>query len=255
MGAGALWEAEEAEGRQPLVRNALPVLSLLQDVEVGCSPPTWGSLLRKKGEWGAVGAGERPWCYPTSEDTRSPPLASSVLRKLRPRAESEGGLDLGVPGAHDSAPPLPEDLGRVRASRAVPPRLTQAQTHLGSRAGSPRRLQRGSRRCGRPVGPTPILVRSRRAPSRARAAPTSRLEPGAPGRPPFPSPPGRPGPVRAPAARLHPGPVRPAGQPFLARPAESQRWPHPPASMPAGTRPATPRSPPRSSDAHFTDRN
>lgn len=59
MGAGALWEAEEAEGRQPLVRNALPVLSLLRDVEVGCSPPTWGSLLRKKGEWGAVGAGER----------------------------------------------------------------------------------------------------------------------------------------------------------------------------------------------------
>lgn len=81
MGAGALWEAEEAEGRQPLVRNALPVLSLLRAVEVGCSPPTWGSLLRKKGEWGAVGAGERPWCYPTSEDTRSPPLASSVLRK------------------------------------------------------------------------------------------------------------------------------------------------------------------------------
>lgn len=42
---------------------------------------------------------------------------------------------------------------------------------------------------------------------RARAAPTSRPEPGSrgPGRPPFPSPPGWPSPGRALPARLHPG--------------------------------------------------
>ena len=86
MGTGALWEAEQAKGRQPLVQNSgalnpLPVLSLL----------------------GAVGAGERPWCYPTSEDTRSPPLASSVLRKLRPRAESD--LHRRRPGPRGSGRP------------------------------------------------------------------------------------------------------------------------------------------------------
>lgn len=134
----------------------------------------------------------------------------------------ESGADPGVPGSGHSAPPPREDLGRRGASRAVPPRLTQAQTHLGSRAGSPPPLQRGSGCRGR-RGPARIPGRSLRAgpppaPARAaRATPPTSPEPRArrrPARPPFPSPPGRPSPGRALAARLHPGPVGPAGQPF-----------------------------------------
>lgn len=175
-----------------------------------------------------------------------------------------GGADPGVPGSGHCAPPPREDLGRRGASRAVPPRLTQAQTHLGSRAGSPRPLQRGSG-CRGQRSPALIPVRSlgaspqpRRQPAAcaARAAPPSRREPRArrrPARPPFPSPPGRPSPGRALAARLHPGPVRPAGQPFLARPAESRRWPHPPGRLPRHLPPCAPPQPTPLQWFHCTD--
>lgn len=159
----------------------------------------------------------------------------------------EGGLDLGVPGSHHSALPLPAESGGF-GPPGVHPWLTNAQTHLGSRAGSPRPAQRGSRSCGWPGGSAPILVVGRQAPPQRRLLPTRSPGLPAPARPSFPSPPGRPCPWRALAARLHPGPVRPAGQPFLARPAESQRWPHPPRPpgswLAPGRPPHTPSPPP-----------
>lgn len=201
---------------------------------------------------------------PQREDTSSPPPSISLLGKLRPRAESD--LQRSRPGPWGSELP-PQRSGpaggveRVPASQGVPQRLTKAQTHLGSHAGSPRPAQRGSGGCGRPGGPAPILVGGRCAPrSRAAPRPLPAPSPGssAPGRPPFPSPPGRLCPGRALAAPWRPGPVGPAGPPFLARPAESQRWPHPPApvSDPGWLRVAPPTHTPlslsHSSDAHFT---
>lgn len=110
---------------------------------------------------------------PQREDTSSPPPSISLLGKLRPRAESD--LQRSRPGPWGSELP-PQRSGpaggveRVPASQGVPQRLTKAQTHLGSHAGSPRPAQRGSGGCGRPGGPAPILVGGRCAP-RSRAAP------------------------------------------------------------------------------------
>lgn len=147
------------------MRAALPRLFS----RLGVSPPP-------EGKFGRGGGGATP----QREDTSSPPPSISLLGKLRPRAESD--LQRSWPGPWGSGLPPQRSapaggVERVPASRGVPQRLTKAQTHLGSRAGSPRPAQRGSRGCGRPGGPAPILVRGRCAP-RSRAAPTSRPEPG-----------------------------------------------------------------------------
>lgn len=84
-------------------------------------------------------------------------------------------------------------LRPARLPAFPPPRLTQAQTHLGSRAGSPRHAGlQGLQAAGGPR-------------SHARRRPTSRRSPGS--RAPaasFPSPRGRPCPLRAPLQRAGP---------------------------------------------------
>lgn len=188
----------------------------------GCSasvsPSAWGkggSHLRERGKWGRGRRGTDRYQHPST----------SPRAKLRPEPSAP---QRRRPGRRFPAPRTVlrprRSLGWARGSRGAPPRLTKAQAHLGSRAGSPRPAQRGSGGCGRPGGSAPIPVGGRRAPA---SAPRP-LPAGSPGSPaPLPVTPRAALPREGPGGRLASGPVRPAGPPFLARPAESRHWPHP----------------------------
>lgn len=159
---------------------------------------------------------------------------------LPPQCSAPAGR-IGGPGLLGCTPGSPRRRHILAPARGLRGRLSGAPEAAGGRGAL---LPSWSSAAERP--------RSRRR----RLLPTRSPGSPAPARPSFPSPPGRPCPWRALAARLHPGPVRPAGQPFLARPAESQRWPHPPRPPGSWLAPgAPPPSPPHFSDAHFTDGN
>lgn len=173
----------------------------------------------------------------------------------------KGSLDPEVPGSHRSAPPLLEELGGF-GPPGESPRGSPRRRHISALAQGLRgRLSGAPEAAGglRTTVPSWLAAAARLA-AAPRLLPARSPGSPAPGQPPFPSPPGRPCPGRALAARLHPRLVRPAGQPFLARPVESQRWPHPPvpASDLGWHQPPPPHTllaHPHSSDAHFTDGN
>lgn len=137
-------------------------------------PPGGPTSARKQSR----GEGRR--CYAASR--RFQERSSLHLTAGETEAQAESDLQERQPGPRSSGLP-PQcsapagGVGWVRASRGVPPRLTKAQTHLGSRAGSPRPAQWGSRGSRRSEDHGSILVGGRRAP-RSRAAPTSRPEAG-----------------------------------------------------------------------------
>ncbi|CAI9165297.1 unnamed protein product [Rangifer tarandus platyrhynchus] len=123
---------------------------------------------------------KRAGCDSTSGRYQQPASRQLSAGKLRPRAESDPQRRWPGPRGFRAPTTVLRPCGRIWGGVGspgrspdplpAPPALTQAQTHLGSDAASPRHLQRGS-----------IPGRRRRAPCRARAAPTSRPEPRAPG--------------------------------------------------------------------------
>ena len=159
---------------------------------------------------------------PPREDTSGPPPSTALLGKLRPRAESD-------PQRRRRGPRGPSRRGSPRRRHISAP----ARALRGRFSGAPG----AAAGRGAPL-PSPSAAW---APARAASGSRARRRPaGLPSR----HPPGGPAPGGPWRLVCIPGRSDRLGSPSPpARPAESRRWPHPPACPPASAIPALPSGP------------